>query len=376
MISLVRRTSSAPSGSPCAFDVLRLVGAGSAMIGAEGHECRTGGLGTRRLERVGDGAEVVAVADPDDVPAVGLEPPRHVLAEGERRVAVDRDVIVVVDQRQLAEPEVAGDRGGLARDALHEVAVADEGPGAVVDDAVARPIEVLGEESLGDRHADRVADALAQRPGGRLDARRVAPLGMARRLRAPLPERAQLVERQVVPRQVEQGVQQHGGVAAGEDEPVAVGPVGVGGVVPEEPVPQHIGRGRERHRRARVAGLGCLHRVHGQRSDGVDAAPGQRGGGRLGRGRRGRRLRARRGGRVLGERAAGASAVCGQNGSFRARDRRRRRAEAGRGRAEAEVAEDNRPVKTRAPGRSFGPWQSWIPESCRYAVASLRQPIA
>ena len=102
--------------------------------------------------------------------------------------------------------------------------------------SMARPVELLGQQPLGDRHADRVADALAQRAGGGLDARRVAPLGMARRPRAPLAERLEVVEREVVPAEVEQGILQHRGVAAGEHEPVAVGPVGIGGIVPEEPV--------------------------------------------------------------------------------------------------------------------------------------------
>ena len=146
---------------------------------------------------------------------------------------------------------------------------------------------------------------------------------------------AQVVERQVVARQVEQGILQHGGVAAGEDEPVAVGPVGIGGIVPEEPVPEHVGRGGERHGGARVAGLGCLHRVHGQRPDGVDAAPGEASAGRPAAG-----AMADASGRCGGSSSASAPRVrvlsAVRTGSFRARDRRRRRAEAGRGRAEAE----------------------------------------
>ena len=86
--------------------------------------------------------------------------------------AVDRDLVVVVEVDELAEPEVAGDRRGLGRDALHQVAVGADRVDAVVDDLVARAVEALGEEALGDRHADAVREALAERAGRRLDARR------------------------------------------------------------------------------------------------------------------------------------------------------------------------------------------------------------
>ena len=49
-------------------------------------------------------------------------------------------------------------------------------------------------------------------------------LGMPGRAAAPLPEGPQIVEREVVPRQVEQGVQEHRPVTGGQDEAVAVRP--------------------------------------------------------------------------------------------------------------------------------------------------------
>ena len=129
--------------------------------------------------------EVVAVAHLQHLPAVGLEPALHVLGEGQRGVAVDGDVVVVVDHGELAEPEVPGERRGLARHAFHQVAVAGERPGPVIHDLVSGPVELLGQEALGDRHPDRVAEPLAQRAGGGLDARRVAALRMARGAASP-----------------------------------------------------------------------------------------------------------------------------------------------------------------------------------------------
>jgi len=62
----------------------------------------------------------------------------------------------------------------------------------VVDQIVA---ELRRQHALGERHADRVAKALAERAGGGLDPGRVAVLGMAGGERADLPEALELVER-------------------------------------------------------------------------------------------------------------------------------------------------------------------------------------
>ena len=115
---------------------------------------------------------VVAVDVGDHVPAVGLEALRRVVGEPALDLAVDRDAVVVVEADQLAEPQRAGERARLVRDAFHQAAVAEEHVGVVVDDVVAGPVELRGEQLLGERHADRVGEALAERAGGGFDARR------------------------------------------------------------------------------------------------------------------------------------------------------------------------------------------------------------
>ena len=60
----------------------------------------------RRRDRRSQRIEVLGVLDALHVPAVGREALEVVLAvEGDRRCAVDRDVVVVVADDQLAEPE-------------------------------------------------------------------------------------------------------------------------------------------------------------------------------------------------------------------------------------------------------------------------------
>jgi hypothetical protein len=76
-------------------------------------------------------------------------------------------VVVVV---KAMSPSHACRRTGLVRDAFHHAAVAEEDVGEVVHDIVARPVELGGQQALGERHADGVGDALAEGAGGGLDA--------------------------------------------------------------------------------------------------------------------------------------------------------------------------------------------------------------
>ncbi len=177
-------------------------------------------------DRVVDRADVVAVHRTDHVPPVGAEPLRRVVGEPVFDLAVDRNAVVVVDRDQLAELPRAGQRCGLVRNAFHQAAVAEEHPGAVIDDVEARAVELGGKQFLRERHADRVRESLPERPGRRLDARGQAVLRMARRPAVQLPELHEFLDRQVVTRQVQQCVLQHRAVTIRKNEAVAVGPAG------------------------------------------------------------------------------------------------------------------------------------------------------
>ena len=183
MTALVRLTCSAVNGLPWASWSSVRSGLGWPMwlrrMSRLGRSVTAFAASERGLERVavvGDLAEVL------DVPAVGLEALADVVAVGERGVAVDGDVVVVVDADQVAEAEVAGERRRLVADALHEAAVAGDDERVVVDHVGAEP---GAQAPLGDGHADGVGEALAERPGRDLDAGGVADLGMAGR--APTP---------------------------------------------------------------------------------------------------------------------------------------------------------------------------------------------
>jgi len=140
----------------------------------------------------------------------------------------------------------------------------------VVDDLVARAVEALGQEALGHRQADRVGNSLAERAGGDLHAGHVTALGMAGRARAPLPEALQILDREVEAGQMSQRVLQDAGVTGREHEAVAVAPSGVARIDAKHMPVEGVGQRRQGHRRARMARVCLLHRVHRQRPDRVD----------------------------------------------------------------------------------------------------------
>ena len=159
-----------------------------------------------------------------------------------------------------------GERDRLVRNAFHQVAVGAEHIGVVVDDVA----ELRREVALGDRHADRVAEPLAERAGGGLDAGRLEILRMPWCVRAELAEVLDLIDRhRLVAEEIEHRIEQHRAVAGREHEAVAVRPLRIGRIEFQELGEQHgrdVGRA---HRQAGMPGLRLLHRIHRQRPDGV-----------------------------------------------------------------------------------------------------------
>jgi len=112
--------------------------------------------------------QIVHVVDLDDVPAVAGKPRGHVLAERQRRGTLDGDLVVVVDPAQVGELEVPGQRGRLAADPLHQIAVAAQGVDVEWEQLEIGPIVAGRQPAGGNGHAHAVGHALAQRARGRL----------------------------------------------------------------------------------------------------------------------------------------------------------------------------------------------------------------
>ncbi|MNM96841.1 hypothetical protein D3C81_1093330 [compost metagenome] len=239
----------------CAMDIVA-TGLGRGALADHGAAADQRGpvaLGLGRVQRRVDGVRIMPVDAGDHVPAVRGKALRGVIGKPAGDVAVDGDAVVVVQADQLAQPERARQRAGLVAETLHQAAIAKEDIGVMVDDVEAGPVEGGGQQLLRQRHADGIGQALPQRPGGGLHARCHVDFRMPRRGRVQLAELAQLRHRQVVAGQVQQRVLQHGSMAVGQHEAVAVGPGRVGGVVAQVAPPQRLGHLGHAHGRAGVA---------------------------------------------------------------------------------------------------------------------------
>ena len=202
-----------------------------ADLGPHDHQRGPTGLTARVLQDAIDVIQIVPVRDVLHVPAVGGEPRAHVFGEAHGRRSREADVIVVVQDDELAEPEMPGERASLGGDALHQVAVARQHVGVVIDDRISRAVEVRRQVRLGDRHADGIRDALPERARRGFDTGSQMTLRMAGRAASPLPEALYVHERQVVAGEMQQRVEQHRAVSGRQHEAVAVGPFRIARVV-------------------------------------------------------------------------------------------------------------------------------------------------
>ncbi len=206
-----------------------LGGCGPADHGPADEQARAVGDGPCRIDGHRDRGRVVDVDGRHDVPAIGREAPGDIVGEPTLDPAVDGDAVGIVDR----------------------------------------------DGALGDGHADGVGKALAQGARGILDARRLAVFGVARGLGMQSPKGLEIVDGEGVAGEVQQRVQEHRAVAVRHNEAVSVRPPGVRRVVAQVVVPEDLGDIGHAHGRARVPGLGPLHRVHAEEADGIrQLAPG------------------------------------------------------------------------------------------------------
>ena len=78
-------------------------------------------------------------------------------------------------------------------DAFHQAAITHEYIGVVINNLVARSVELGCQQALCQRHTHRVGDALTQRTGGGFNPGRDIHFGVARGQRMQLPKVTNLV---------------------------------------------------------------------------------------------------------------------------------------------------------------------------------------
>ena len=136
-------------------------------------------------------------------------------------------------------------------------------------------VELGGEHALGQCHADRVGKPLPQGAGGHLNPGGHTQFGVPRGNAAPLPEVLEGLERQVVPGEVQQRVEQGRCVTGGQHEAVAVRPCRVARGMSELSLEDAPGDGREAHRCSGMPGVRLLDGVYSEGSYGGDAEVGR-----------------------------------------------------------------------------------------------------
>ncbi|MNH99974.1 hypothetical protein D3C73_527570 [compost metagenome] len=203
--------------------------------------------------------------DFDRVPVNGLEAGDLVGRVRQRNGAVDGDRIVVPEEDELIELQVAGKRDGFVGDAFHQAAIAVDHVCIVILQVGA---EFVAQLAFGNRHADGIGDALAERAGGGLDAGGVTVFRMTGGLGAELAKALQVLDGHVfITGQIQQRIKKHRTVAGRQHEAIAVRPVRFRRVELQifgEQDRCHVGHA---HRHARVAGIRLFDGIHGKETD-------------------------------------------------------------------------------------------------------------
>src|ERR1700733_5949709 len=113
-----------------------------------------------------DAVEVIGIAHAQDIPTVSQETGRNVFGEGDVRVPLDGDMIVVVDPAEVLEAKMPCQGGRFGGHTFHHATVATYGIDVVVKNLEPRLVKMVGEPLAGDGHADTGGDTLPQRAGG------------------------------------------------------------------------------------------------------------------------------------------------------------------------------------------------------------------
>ena len=247
------------------------IGMGFMRAGEMGRaETDDGPAGDQRRARIGLGGQGgvgngggVMPIDLLDMPAIGGEARAGIVGKGEAGRAVDRNAVIVIIDDQLAEAQMTGQRGGFMADTFFHVAVAGDDIGVVVDQTV----EADAQMGLGDRHADRGGEALAQRPGGGFDAGSDIVFRMAGGAAAGLAELLQRLQRhRLIAGQIVQRIEQHRTMARRQDEAVAIGPGRIGRVELEKLAVEHGRDIGHAHRQAGVTGIRLFDPLKGEKA--------------------------------------------------------------------------------------------------------------
>mmetsp|Transcript_137850 Transcript_137850/g.326609 ORF Transcript_137850/g.326609 Transcript_137850/m.326609 type:complete len:492 (+) Transcript_137850:83-1558(+) len=217
----------------------------------------------------------VSIRQLDHVPAFSCKNGGRVLAKGQIRAAVDGDFVVIVEDDEFAQLQVACQGCGLLADAFHETSVTGQHIGVVVKQRKAFLVEPRSQVSFSDGHAYGVGEALAQRASGDLHAAGHTELRVPRRAAACLAKLLEtlhghyILPSETVAREVQHHVEQRARMAHRQHKAVPVQPP-LERREMHDLAPERVGQGRTAEGRAQVPGRRLVHHVGCKQPDGVD----------------------------------------------------------------------------------------------------------
>src|SRR5262249_56956074 len=124
-------------------------------------ECRPAFRLLENFERLFDSANVIGIANAQNVPAVSEKTRGHVFSECYIRVPFDADVVVVPDPAEIIEAEMSGERGGFGSNTFHHATVPADGVDVVAEYFKTGFVVSVGDPFLSDGHADAGCDTLS-----------------------------------------------------------------------------------------------------------------------------------------------------------------------------------------------------------------------
>ena len=159
---------------------------------------------------------------------------------------------------------MAGERARFGGDAFLHAAIARKTDHVLIENAVLIGVETRRGHFRRHRDADRVADALTERPGRAFDSGRFEKFRMARRLGMQLPEAFDLRHRQIVAAHVQPRVKEHAAVSGREDEDIAIDPARLVRIVFQRVPKEDCAHFRAAKRQPKMPRLRGLHGIHAQ----------------------------------------------------------------------------------------------------------------
>ena len=189
------------------------------------------------------------------VPPIGFITGDGVFALREQGHRVEGDVIRIVNEDEVVQLEVTGQRAGFARHTFLQATVAGEAHDLVIENTMLRRVEARFGHFAGNSQTNRIGHALPERPRGSLYSRRLAEFRMSGRYAAELAKVFHLFEGDFEAREVQPAIEEHAAVTCRENKTIAVQPARLFGIVAESRSEKDRSDFGAAQRQAKVAGF-------------------------------------------------------------------------------------------------------------------------